>query len=125
MAQRLPPELENKLVRYQNIQAQYNRLVQERVVAETELSEVRKVIELLEEVGESSQVYRLEANILIASDKNKILQELKDRQEVLELRVQKLKKQEEELRKQIDKLANEIREYQARMGLGRQERGAG
>jgi prefoldin beta subunit len=120
-AQRLPPELENKIARYQNLQAEYTRVVQERVAVEAEIAEVRKVLKLLEDLREeNAPVYKLESNILVRVDREKVVQELKDRSEILELRLQKLKKQEEELKKQLDKVAEEIRSIQNRLTVGRQ-----
>jgi prefoldin beta subunit len=124
LAQRLPPELENKLVRLQTLQNQYARVLQERAAVESEIAETQRAIKLIEEAGEDSPVYRMEANILVRVDRNKILQELKDKLEILELRLQRLKKQEEELKKQLDALGREIRELQAKLTVGKQA-GAG
>ncbi|HID41830.1 MAG TPA: prefoldin subunit beta [Pyrodictium sp.] len=120
MAQRIPPELENKLARFQSLQAQYARIAQERVAVESEVAETQKVLKLLEEAGEDAPVYRMEANILVRVNRNKVIQELKDRLEVLELRLQRLKKQEDEIKKQLDKLAQEIKQLQTRLTLGKQ-----
>ncbi len=125
MAQRLPPELENKLAKFQALQSQYSRIVQERVTVEAEISETQRVIKLLEEAGENAPVYRLEANIFVRVERKKLLQELRDKLEILELRLQKLKKQEDELKKQLEKLAQEIRSYQMKLSLGKQGSGAG
>ena len=116
MAQRLPPELENLVTRYQNLQAQYTRIVQERTTVEAELGETDNIIKLLEEVEENTPVYRLLGTILVRTDRGKLLQELKDRKEILELRLEKLKKQETELRKQLDKVAQEIKQMQLKLG---------
>ena len=120
MAQRIPPDLEARVAKFQTLQAQYARIVQERVTVESEISEVQKVIKLLEEAGGDAPVYKLEANIFVRVNRDKVLQELRDRLEILELRLQKLKKQEEELKKQLDKLMQEIKSYQARLSLGKQ-----
>lgn len=125
MAQRLPPELENKLVRLQALQTQYNRIVQERVTVETEISETQRVLKLVEEAGENTPIYRLEANVFVKVDREKLLQELRDKIEILELRLQKLKKQEDELKKQLEELTQEIRSYQAKLSIGKQATGAG
>ena len=120
MAQRLPPDLENKLAKLQALQAQYTRIAQERVAIEAEIAETQRVIKLLEEAGEDAPVYKLESNLFIRVDRNKTLQELKDRLEILELRLQRIKKQEEELKKQLDKLAQEIKSLQTRLSFGKQ-----
>jgi len=123
MAQRLPPEIENKLTRFQSLQAQYTRLAQERAAVEAEIAETQRVLKLLDEAGSDAPVYRMQAGILVRVDKDKLVQELKDKLEILEIRLQKLKKQEEEIKKQLDKLANEIKEFQMKTTLGKQ--GAG
>ena len=120
MAQRLPPEVENKLAKLQGLQAQYNRLAQERAAVEAEMAETQRVLKVLEEAGEDAPVYRMRAGILVRVDRGKLVQELKDRLEILEIRLQKLKKQEEEMKKQIDKLVDEIKQYQMKMALGKQ-----
>ncbi len=119
MSQRLPPELENKLARYQTVQNQYNRILQERVAVETEINEINRVLELLREAGEEAPVYRLMGSILVKVDRQKLITELNDRKEILELRLQKLKKQEEELKKQLDNLAKEIKELQSKLIIGK------
>ncbi len=123
MAQRLPPEIENKLTRFQGLQTQYTRLAQERAAVEAEIAETQRVLKLLEEASGDAPVYKMQAGILVRVDKEKLVQELKDKLEILEIRLQKLKKQEEEIKKQLDQLAKEIRELQTKTTLGKQ--GAG
>ncbi|NOZ88774.1 MAG: prefoldin subunit beta [Crenarchaeota archaeon] len=120
MAQRVPPELENKLARLQALQAQYTRIVQERAAVEAEIAEVRRVLKVVEEAGEDAPVYRLEGTVFVRVDRAKLIEEMKDRLEILELRLQKLKKQEEELKKQLDKLAEELKSLQTKLSLGKQ-----
>ncbi len=119
MAQRLPPDLENKLVEAQRLQEQLNRVVQERVALESEKSEIERVLKLLEEVGEN-EVYKSVGGILVKVPKEKVVNELKDRLEIIDLRLEKLKKQESELRKRLEQLLREIREAQAKLQPGAQ-----
>ncbi len=126
MAQRLPPDLENKLLEAQRLQEQLNRVVQERVALEGEKSEIERVLKLLEEVGEND-VYRSVGGILVKVPKDKVVSELKDRLEIINIRLEKLRKQESELRKRLDQLLREIREAQARLQIGGElgKKGAG
>ena len=117
MAQRIPPDLENKLVEAQRLQEQLNRVVQERVALEGEKSEIERVLKLLEEVGEND-VYRSVGGILVKVPKEKVVNELKDRLEIINIRLDKLRKQENELRKRLDQLLREIREAQTKLQLG-------
>ena len=115
MAQRLPPELESKLARYQTLQSQYNRVVQERVAVEAEIAEINRVLEVLNSVSPDTPVYRLLGTVLVKVERDKVVSELNDRKEILELRLQRLRKQEEELKKQLDQLVKELREIQAKL----------
>ncbi len=126
MAQRLPPDLENKLLEAQRLQEQLNRVVQERVALEGEKSEIERVLKLLEEVGEND-VYRSVGGILVKVPKDKVVSELKDRLEIINIRLEKLRKQESELRKRLDQLLREIREAQAKLQIGGElgKKGAG
>ncbi len=117
MAQRLPPEVENKLVEAQRLQEQLNRVVQERVALESEKSEIERVLKYLEEV-EEKEVYKSVGGILVKVPKEKVVKELKDRLEILEIRLEKLKRQESELRKRLDQVLRELREAQARLQTG-------
>ncbi len=126
MAQRLPPELENKLLEAQRLQDQLNRIVQERVALEGEKGEIERVLKLLEEVGEN-EVYRSVGGILVKVPKEKVVNELKDRLEIINIRLEKLKKQEGELRKRLEQLLREIREAQSKLQVGGElgKKGAG
>ncbi|AEM37923.1 prefoldin, beta subunit [Pyrolobus fumarii 1A] len=117
MAQRLPPELESKVAEAQRLQEQLNRVVQERVALESEKSEIERVLKLLEEVQEN-EVYRSVGGILVRVSKEKVANELKDRLELIDIRLEKLRKQENELRKRLEQLLREIREYQVRLQAG-------
>ena len=118
MAQRLPPELENKIARMQQLQAQYNRIVQERVAVESEIAEIDRILKVLSEVQDST-VYRMVGGILVKVERDKVKKELEDRKEILELRLQKLKKQEQEIRKQLEQLTREVQQLQQKLAIGK------
>lgn len=115
MAERLPPEVESKLSRLQALQAQYARIAQERTAVESEIAEVDRILNILGEV-EDKYVYRAVAGILVKVEKEKIVNELNDKKELLQLRLQKLKKQEEALKKQIEELAKQIQKLRGIVG---------
>jgi len=118
LAQRLPPELENKIARIQQLQTQYNRIVQERVAVESEVAEINRVLKVLSEVQDAT-VYRMVGGILVRVERDKVRKELEDRKEILELRLQKLKKQEQEIRKQLEQLAREVQQLQQKLTIGK------
>jgi len=118
LAQRLPPELENKIARIQQLQTQYNRIVQERVAVESEVAEINRVLKVLSEVQDAT-VYRMVGGILVRVERDKVRKELEDRKEILELRLQKLRKQEQEIRKQLEQLTREVQQLQQKFAIGK------
>jgi len=114
LAQRLPPQLEAKLVEAQKLQDELNRVAQERVALESEKAEIERVLRLLDEV-QVNEVYRSVGGILVKVPKDKVVNELKDRLELLEIRLEKLRKQESQLKQRLEKLISEIREEQTRL----------
>jgi len=69
-----------------------------------QLSEVESA---LENIKDTNKVYKIVANIMIDSKKENIEGELKEKKEMLDLRIKNLEKQEEEIRKKSQKIQKE------------------
>ena len=85
----------------QNIQ---NFLMQKRQF-QVQLSEVDSALENLKD---ANKAYKIVANIMIDSKKDVLENELKQKKEVLELRIKNLEKQEERIREKSQKLQKEV-----------------
>ena len=83
----LEQQIQNIFVQKQNIQTQLNEIT-------TALKEIEK----------SENTYKVVANIIVKKNKEELVKELKDKREVLELRLKSLDNQEESLRKKSQEI---------------------
>ncbi len=108
MAERLPPEVQQQIVKLQQLQAQLNQVVTEKNVLEQELREVSRALEVLKDVPEDGEVFRVAGHLLVKVKKSDAEKELSERKELIELRLKTLEKQESLLRQQISELQTKI-----------------
>ncbi|WP_048812734.1 prefoldin subunit beta [Acidilobus saccharovorans] len=108
MVERVPPEAEVKYNKYLQLRDTYNAIVQQRLAAESSLSEIEKVIETLNGLSDSAEVYKMAGFVLVKSTKGDLLKELQDRKENLELKIKALKNQENLVKDELDKVAGEL-----------------
>ncbi|MHA1238607.1 MAG: prefoldin subunit beta [Candidatus Odinarchaeia archaeon] len=112
----LPPQIQQELLKLQQMQQQYEIVATQKTQVELQLKETEYALSELEKMGENPTVYKSIGALLIKSDPDKLKEELKDKKETLELRVKTLQKQEEQLKKQIQEAGAKL---QAKIqGLG-------
>ncbi|MCC6015743.1 MAG: prefoldin subunit beta [Desulfurococcaceae archaeon] len=111
MAERVPPEIQQQAIRYQQIQAQLNQLIAEKSVLEQELREINRALEVLKNVPNDAEIYRASGHLLIKINKETAEKELNERKELLELRLKTLSRQESLLRQQLSEIQSKLSEY--------------
>lgn len=111
MAERIPPEIQQQAIRYQQIQAQLNQLIAEKNILEQELREINRALEVLKKVPNDAEIYRATGHLLIKINKDSAEKELNERKELLELRLKTLSRQETLLRQQLSEIQNKLSEY--------------
>lgn len=106
----LPPQVQEQLVRLQQMQQTLQAVVTQKQQLELELSEVERAIEELEKIEEKSPVYKTTGGILIRVNRSKLLDELKERKELLNTRITVLSKQEERAKNKVKELQVKLQE---------------
>ncbi len=104
----IPPSLQQKLARLQQLQQTLNVLITERQRVETELIEVKNALEELQKAPDDARVYKAVGPVLVQSDKKKLVEELMERRELTETRLKLLEKQEQRTRTQLEELQKEM-----------------
>jgi prefoldin beta subunit len=102
----LPPEIREQLTRFQQLQQTLQAVVTQKQQLELEKAEIEKASSELEKSAEGATVYI--GNILIKSERQKLLDELKERRELNETRVTVLGKQEERTRTRLTELQQKL-----------------
>jgi prefoldin beta subunit len=110
---RLPPQIQQRLLRLQQLQQTMQGVMAQKQQIELQLTEVEQATGELEKLDETAVIYKSIGALLIKSEKDKVTTELTERKELLTMRVDVLAKQEERLRTQVkdlqDKLQQDLR----------------
>ncbi|MGQ9542852.1 MAG: prefoldin subunit beta [Candidatus Bathyarchaeia archaeon] len=106
----LPPQLREQLVRLQQLQQTLQAVVSQKQQLELEKAEIEKAISEIEKSSDDTPIYKNLGSILIRCDKQKLLNELKERSELTDTRVTVLGKQEERTRTRLKELQQRLQE---------------
>lgn len=104
----LPPSIRQQVARYQQVQQTLNVLVMERQQLEAELAEVNNALEELSKTSDDATLYRVAGQILVKTDKERLVKELTEKKELTETRLKVLERQEGRTRSQLDELQKEL-----------------
>jgi len=106
----LPPQLQEQLVRLQQLQQTLQSVVTQKQQLEMELSETDKALTELEKSTDETPVYKSVGSILVKSNRLTLLTELKERKELLTTRVTVLGKQEDRTRERLKEVQEKLQE---------------
>lgn len=98
-------ETEQKLQQMQMIEQSLQNLLMQKQQFQMQQVEVESALNELEKVNEA---YKIVGNIMVASKKADLKQELNSKKEVVELRIKTMQKQEDQMRDKASKLQNEV-----------------
>jgi len=117
LTQRIPPEIESKLIRLQELQEQLRMLILRRQQLESQLMEVEHALEQVEKLDQDAEIYKTAGYIMFRTTKKQVVDELTDKKETLELRIKTVQKQESLIRKQFEDLRKDISKTLSTAGL--------
>jgi len=106
----LPPQLQEQLVRLQQLQQTLQTVATQKQQVELELSETDKALAELDKSTDDTPVYKSVGSILVKSNRQTLLTELKERKELLNTRVTVLGKQEERTRERLKEVQEKLQE---------------
>jgi len=96
MVENISPEIQQKLVEFQEAQQQGKMLMSQKYQLEMQLNESKAAISELEK-SENAEVHKAVGQILIKSDKDTIVKELKEKMDTLEVRLKSIGTQEKKI----------------------------
>ena len=101
----IPPQIQNQIAQFQQLQQQLQVLATQRLQLEAKLRETGGTLEELGKVGSATPVYRSTGSLLIrVEDRVALRKELEEQKETLEIRVNTIKKQEKSLGERYEQL---------------------
>jgi prefoldin beta subunit len=101
---RLPPAVQERLLRLQQLQQTLQSVVTQKQQLELELTETDQALSELATLNENATIYKSIGSLLVKAEKGRVTAELTERKELLNTRVSVLGKQEERLRSQAKDL---------------------
>jgi len=101
---KLPPQVQERLLRLQQLQQTLQTVLTQKQQLELELTETEQALSELEKTNENVIIYKSIGSLLVKAEKTKVTTELNERKELLNTRITVLGKQEERLRSQAKEL---------------------
>jgi prefoldin beta subunit len=101
---RLPPQVQERLLRLQQLQQTLQSVLTQKQQLELELTETEQALGELAKTDENAIIYKSIGSLLIKAEKAKVIVELNEKKELLNTRITVLGKQEERLRSQAKEL---------------------
>ncbi len=113
----LPPQVQERLQRLQNLQSTLQQLLMQKQRIEMEQMESEKALETLKTVTSESKVYKSVGAVLVERPKDDVVKELEERKEFLDMRLKVIVKQEDKTREKMTGIQETL---QKELGLPQQ-----
>ena len=107
---RLPPNVQERLLRLQQLQQTLQSILAQKQQVEMEKTEVEQTIAELQKTAEDAVIYKAIGSLLVKAEKPKVTEELVERKELLDTRSTVLARQEERMRSQIKEAQTKLQE---------------
>jgi prefoldin beta subunit len=108
--QGLPPQVQERLLRLQQLQQTLNSVLGQKQQVEIEISEIDQATSELQKLGDDAVIYKATGSLMIKAEKTRIVTELAERKDLLTTRTTILTKQEERLRSQIKEVQTKLQQ---------------
>jgi prefoldin beta subunit len=105
---KLPPQIQERLLRLQQLQQTLQTILAQKQQVELELTEIEQALSELQKIADDTTIYKAIGSLLVKAEKPKVTADLDERKELLNVRVQVLGKQEERLRGQLKDLQTKL-----------------
>ncbi len=107
---RLPPNVQERLLRLQQLQQTLQSILAQKQQVEMEKTEVDQTVAELQKTAEDAVIYKAIGLLLVKAEKPKVTEELVERKELLDTRSTVLARQEERMRSQIKEAQTKLQE---------------
>jgi prefoldin beta subunit len=105
-----PPQVQERLLRLQQLQQTLQSVLGQKQQVELEQMEINQAMEELQKLTDEAVIYKATGSLLIKSDRAKVMADLNERKELLNTRVTVLGKQEERLRVQVKDVQTKLQQ---------------
>jgi prefoldin beta subunit len=107
---KLPPQVQERLLRLQQLQQTLQTILQQKQQVEMETAEIDQTLAELQKTADDAVIYKAAGTLLLKAEKPKVTEELVERKELLTTRSTVLARQEERMRSQLKELQAKLQE---------------
>jgi prefoldin beta subunit len=107
---KLPPNVQERLLRLQQLQQTLQSILAQKQQVEMEKTEVDQTIAELQKTADGVVVYKAIGSLLVKAEKAKINEELVERKSLLDTRSTVMARQEERIRSQVKEAQTKLQE---------------
>jgi len=107
---KLPPQVQERLLRLQQVQQTLQTVLAQKQQVELELAEIEQALTEVQKTTDEAVIYKAIGTLLVKSEKAKITTDLTERKELLNTRTTVLGRQEERLRTQMKDLQAKLQQ---------------
>ena len=101
----LSKEVEQKINQLQMMEQSVNSLVAQKQQFQVQIAEIESA---LGELEKTDKAFKIVGNVMVSSEKGSLKEELKNKKDVIELRVKNLDKQEQQIKEKTSKMQEEV-----------------
>lgn len=120
----LSPATQQLLMQMQTFQEQYQSIMIQKEAMKAQTIELDRALEELAKTKDGEEVYKAVGPILVKSTKTELVKEMKEKNEMIDVRLKSLDKQEEKLKEKLKEIQEKIQSSIGSMQKGKQEREA-
>jgi len=106
----LPPQIQERLLRLQQLQQTLQSILGQKQQVELETMEINQALDELQKLADDAVIYKATGSLLIRAEKAKVTTELNERKELLATRTTVLSKQEERVRGQVKDMQTKLQQ---------------
>jgi prefoldin beta subunit len=118
MSGEFPPQVQNQIAQIQQLQQQAQALMSQKSQIEIMKRETEAAIKELEGTPDDVVVYKTAGEILFKAEKGKLTEELKEKKELLDLRLKTVAKQEERIQGRFNQLQEQLKQSLGQLPRG-------
>ena len=107
---KLPPQVQERLLRLQQLQQTLQTILQQKQQVDMESSEIDQTLTELQKTADDAVIYKSAGSLLVKSQKATVIADLTERKELLATRTTVMARQEERMRSQLKELQTKLQE---------------
>ncbi len=107
---KLPPQVQERLMRLQQLQQTLQTILQQKQQVDMESSEIDQTLAELQKTADDAIIYKAAGSLLVKANKADVVKDLNERKELLGTRTTVMARQEERMRSQLKEIQAKLQE---------------